>query len=92
MLKSPGAPICLRVGEKQFIYLEKCLANLSFALDEHIVGSGAYVNHLDYELWNYERAYYGLSDENHWNRTILRLRAINELYDPKGLLDGLQLF
>ena len=85
MLKSWGPD--LRSGEEMF----GKMSNLSYNLADYIDGQGAYVNHMDYELWNFERAYYGLPGED-WDETLYKLRDVGSKYDPDNILSGLQLF
>eukprot|EP00889_Picochlorum_renovo_P002297 jgi/Picre1/29327/NNA_004717.t1 len=60
-----------------------------------IKGGAAYVNHMDTDITQYEKAYYGLSgyglsDENAQFVTINRLAGISAEYDPAGRFSSAQ--
>lgn len=88
MLKSWGQTI--EEGDDKF----GDMSNMSYELGNYITGEGAYVNHLDYEIWNYLESYYGLATTavGGWNATIERLIDVNSQFDSDNILRGFQLF
>lgn len=88
MLKSWGPT--LEEGEKWF----GVMSNFSYSLAQLLPTPAAYVNHMDYELWDYQAAYYGVNGVAGvpWNHTVEKLSKINDKYDEENVLRGFQLF
>jgi len=49
------------------------------------VSGAAYVNHLDTDIWDYKRSYYGIQGQNSFKNEA-RLRSISQKYNPVGRL------
>jgi len=68
----------------------------SYQLGNIAVGNAIYANHMDFEVWDWKKAYHGLqahgTENDKFFNTIDRLEAINEEYDTANLLAGIQLF
>lgn len=49
------------------------------------VSGAAYVNHLDTDIWDYKRSYYGIPGQNTFENEV-RLASISQKYNPVGRL------
>ncbi len=88
MLKSWGPTI--ETGDYWF----GVMSNFSYSLAQLLPTPAAYVNHMDYELWDYQAAYYGVTGVAGvaWNYTVEKLVNTNTKYDQENVLRGFQLF